>query len=89
MRSSSRLTGNCFRLLWTARVDKHRGAPVFFSVLSKAHTFKIGSFDKSSAMVTSRAVPSTCFICVIEPDSCALKVLTTLKAWDRMCTTPL
>lgn len=82
------LTGNCFLPLWIPNVDKHFGAPVFFSVLSRAHTFSIGSFDRSSDMVTSKAVPSTCFMCVMEPVSCALKVRTTLNAWDKIRTCP-
>lgn len=86
-------------------VDWHVGAPVFFSVLSNAHTFKTGSLDRSSygmlakweasgncgsstATVTSNEVPSICFIWVIEPASCALNDLTTLKAWDSIRTTP-
>ena len=69
-------------------VDKHFGAPVFFSVLSRAQTFSTGSFNRSSETVTRSAVPSTCFMCVIEPVSCALKVRTTLKVWDRIRTWP-
>jgi len=56
------LTGNCFLPLCMPNVDKHFGAPVFFSVCSRAQTFSTGSFDRSSEMVTRSAVPSTCFI---------------------------
>ena len=70
------------------RVDRHLGPPVFFSGLSKAHTFSVGSFDRSSAIVTRSAVPWTCFICVIEPASCALKLRMTLKAGERIRTWP-
>lgn len=78
------LTGNCFLPLCMPSVDKHFGAAVFLSVWSRAQTFNTGSFERSSEIVTRSAVPSSCFICVIEPVSCALKVLTTLKAWERM-----
>lgn len=81
-------TGNCFRPFCKLKVDKHFGDPVFFSVLSRAHTFSTGSFSKSSDIVTSNDVPSTCFICVIEPVSCAGKYLITLKAWERIRTWP-
>ena len=70
------------------KLDKHFGAPVFFSVLSSAQTLSTGSFDRSSEIVTSSAVPSTCFICVIGPVSWALNVRTTLRAWERMRTWP-
>lgn len=68
------------------RVDWHVGSPVFFTGLSKAHTFNIGSLGRSSYkiseakfehpelhtdIVTNNEVPSTCFICVIEPVSYA------------------
>lgn len=69
-------------------MDKHRGAPVFFSVLSNAHTLRTGSDDRSSAIVTSSDVDSTCFMCVMEPVSNALKVRTTLNSWESMRTTP-
>ena len=81
-------TGNCFRPLCTAKVDKHFGDPVFFSVLSKAHTFSTGSFNRSSDIVTNNDVPSTCFMRIIEPVSCALNDLMTLKAWERIQTWP-
>ncbi len=70
------------------KVDKHFGDPVFFSVLSRAHTFSTGSFSRSSDNVTSNDVPSTCFICVIEPVSWALKDLITLNACERIQTSP-
>ena len=68
------------------KVDRHFGPPVFFSDLSNAHTFKEGSFDKASAIVTKSAVPFTCDMCVMEPASCALKLRTTLKAEERIRT---
>ena len=80
--------GNCLRPLWMERVDWHLGWPVFFSVLSSAHTFRSGSVDKSSEMVTSSGVPSTCFMCVIGADSWAGKDRTTLNACERIRTTP-
>ena len=67
---SSRATkaeiGNSFLWFCMPIVHKHLGPPVFFSVLSSAHTFNIGSFDRSSATVTSRAVSGICLICVID-----------------------
>lgn len=80
--------GNCLRPLCTESVLWHRGMPVFFSSLSNAHTFRTGSLDRSSAIVTSSAVPWTCFIWVIAPVSCALNERTTLKACETMRTTP-
>ena len=68
-------------------VDKHLGTS-FFSILSSAHTFNMGSLDRSSEIVTSRAVPLTCFMWVILPESWARKVRTTLKARDRIRTWP-
>jgi hypothetical protein len=56
------LTGNGLRAFCTVTVERHRGAPVFFSVLSSAHTFNTGSLGRSSAIVTRRDVPSICFI---------------------------
>lgn len=41
-----------------------------------------------TAIVTSSDVPSTCFIFVIAPVSCAWKDRTTLKADERMRTVP-
>lgn len=82
------LTGNCFRPLCIVSVLWHRGIPVLFSSLSSAQTFKIGSLDRSSAMVTSNEVPCTCFICVIAPTSCALKDRTTLNDCERIWTVP-
>jgi hypothetical protein len=67
------------------KVDWHVGRPVFFTGLSRAHTFRTGSLGKSSyrisvftpkyiagiytEIVTNKEVPSTCFICVIDPTS--------------------
>ena len=72
------------------RLLKHWGVFVFFSILSSAQTFRSGSDDRSSAMVTSKAVPSTCFMCVMGPDpgSYASKLRTSLKADERMWTRP-
>lgn len=81
-------TGNCLRPFWIDKVDKHLGPPVFFSGLSKAHTLRTGSFDRSSATVTRSAVPLICLMWVIEPISCALKLRTTLKAEERIRTLP-
>ena len=78
------LTGNCLRPLCMANIDKHFGAPVFFSVLSRAQALSTGSFDRSSEIDTSSAVSSTCFICVIVPVSCAFQVRTTLNACERI-----
>ena len=50
------LTGNCFRPFCTETVHRHRGMPVFFSGLSKAHTLSSGSLGNSSARVTSSEV---------------------------------
>jgi len=83
-----RHTGNCLLPFWISSVDKHFGAPVFFSILSKAQTLSTGSFDRSSDMVTSSAVPSTCFMWVIDPPSYAWKVRTTLKACESIRTEP-
>ena len=51
------LTGNRLLALFTETVDRHRGVPVFFSLVSSAHTFKTGSLGISSVIVTSSAVP--------------------------------
>ena len=48
----------------------HFGSPLFFSTLSSAHTFSTGSELRSSVMVTSSGVPSTCFRCVTAPPLC-------------------
>jgi len=50
-----------------------------------------GTFPKPpalTAMVTSNDVPSTCFMCAIEPTSCAWKVRRILKVDERMRTVP-
>jgi hypothetical protein len=39
-------------------------------------------------IVTNNAVPSTCFMCVIEPVSCAWKVRRTLKEGEMIRTVP-
>ena len=70
------------------RVDWQRGAPVFFSSLSRAQTFRVGSLERSSATVTSKAVPGTCFMYRMEPVSWAWNSRTTLKALETMRTTP-
>lgn len=57
---------------------------VFFSNLSSAHTFKVGSLGRSSAIVTSNEVPWTCLMCVMAPVSWAWNERTTLKALDTM-----
>jgi hypothetical protein len=44
-------TGNCLSLFCTDTVERHLGPPVFLSTSSKAHSFRTGSVDKSSAMV--------------------------------------
>jgi hypothetical protein len=44
-------TGNGFRPLLMLKVDWQVGRPVFFTGLSKAQTFKTGSFGKSSYTV--------------------------------------
>ena len=62
-------TGNGLLPFCTDNVDKQRGDPVFLSILSSAHTFKIGSLGKSSEMVIKSEVPSICFMCLIEPAS--------------------
>lgn len=72
----------------TKTVDKHCGAPVFFSGLSRPQTFSTGSFRRSSAIVTNSDVPSICFICVIEPASCALNDRTILNEEETMWMTP-
>jgi len=77
-------TGNVLRAFWIVIVDKHRGTPDFLSTLSNAHTLSVGSFDRSSAMVTSNDVPSGCFKCVIDPCSCALKEFVTLKDFESV-----
>lgn len=69
-------------------VDRQRGAPVFFSVLSSAHTLRIGSFSRSSAIVTRSAVPSSCLTCTIDPVSDALNDRRTLKPEEMMWTKP-
>ena len=90
MRRARVVTGNCRRPFWMLRLLRHWGVFVFFSILSSAQTFSSGSDDKSSATVTSNAVPSTCFICVTAPDpgSYAAKVRTSLNAEERMWTRP-
>jgi hypothetical protein len=44
-------TGNGFRPLLMFKVDRQVGMPVFFTGLSKAQTFRTGSFGKSSYTV--------------------------------------
>ena len=72
-------------------VHRHFGPPVFFSVLSKAQTFKTGSFERSSAMVMRRDVFGTCFSCAIDAvaESAALNERIALNARERMRTFPL
>lgn len=82
-----RRTGNCLLAFCTDTVDKHFGPPSFFSV-SRAQTFSTGSFDRSSATVTSNDVPPICFICVMDPASCALNERKTRKDEETMCTKP-
>jgi hypothetical protein len=80
--------GNGLRAFCIDVVDKQRGTPVFFSVLSSAHTFSTGSLGRSSAIVISSDVPSICLICVMEALSAALKDRTILNPAEMMCTTP-
>ena len=72
-------------------VQRHFGPPVFFSDLSRAQTFKTGSFERSWAMEMRRDVFGTCFSCTIDApaESAALKERMTLKARERMRTLPL
>ena len=81
-------TGNCLLPFCTETVDKHVGAPVFFSGLSSAQTFNTGSFSRSSAIVTSNDVPSICLRCVIDPASCALNDCMILNVDETTWTTP-
>lgn len=97
-------TGNGFLPFCMLSVDWHVGRPVFFTGLSNAHTFNTGSLEISSYsksdqysfpmphvhtdIVTNKDVPSTCFMCVIEPVSCAWNVRRILKDGESMRTTP-
>ena len=82
------LTGNVCRLFCTVCVDRHLGKPVFFSNLSSAQTFSVGSLERSSATVTSSCRPSMCFMNVIEPCSWALNERPTVSDREMIRTTP-
>jgi hypothetical protein len=83
-------TGNCLLPFWIPTAHRHFGPPVFFSILSRAQTFRTGSFERSSAIVMSRDVFGTCFSCVIDAaaESAALNERMTLNARERMRTFP-
>lgn len=68
-RATGLLTGNCFRPFEILSDDRHFGPPVFLSGLSSAHTFKIGSLERSSEIVTRSDVPSICLMWVMDPES--------------------
>jgi hypothetical protein len=83
-----RRTGNVLLAFCTDVVDKQRGAPVFLSGLSRAHTFNTGSFKRSSAIVTRSDVPSSCLMCVTDPLSDALNDWTILNDEETVWTKP-
>jgi hypothetical protein len=72
-------------------VHRHFGPPVFFSILSRAQTFRTGSLERSSAIVMRKNVFGTCFSCTIDAaaESAALNDRMTLKARERIRTFPL
>lgn len=71
-------------------MQRQRGAPVFFSVLSKAQTFKEGSLDRFSDTVTRKGVSDSCLRCVMDASAAseARKLRTTLRARERTRTEP-
>ncbi len=83
-------TGNCLLPFCTATLQRHFGAPVFFSVLSNAQTLRIGSVDRFSEIVTRKAVLGTCLKWVIDASgvSEAWKLRTTVKVRERTRTEP-
>lgn len=84
-------TGNCLLPFWIPTVHRHFGPPVFFSILSRAQTFRTGSLERSSAIVMRKEVFGTCFSCTIDAaaESAALKERITLNERERMRTFPL